>query len=209
VNNPAGILIPSSALALAAHNQGVSDGYARTMAGLIAVGGLFALAAVTALLVAWVKALFGTRQLADPRWFKALLWGGIAGILTMPLFGIGALVLGKRDDRLPGRRPGRTGGRSPAGGPGEGHDHDVEWLGSRRDIRGLVARHDGCQLVKYRWPPARHLVAVAGYLVDGHHRSSHGVIVVWAAWWAALFNARTLADRKWSTGCCGAGSRRL
>jgi hypothetical protein len=39
-------------------------------------------------------AVLGTRQLVDPRWFKALRWGGIAGLVTMPLIGLGALVLG-------------------------------------------------------------------------------------------------------------------
>ncbi len=32
------------------------------------------------------------RVLADPRWFKALLRDGIAGVLTMPLVGRGGLV---------------------------------------------------------------------------------------------------------------------
>jgi hypothetical protein len=32
--------------------------------------------------------------LEDRRWFNALLWGGIVGIVTMPLFGLGALIWG-------------------------------------------------------------------------------------------------------------------
>jgi len=32
--------------------------------------------------------------LPDRRWYGALLWGGIAGILTTPLLGLGVLLFG-------------------------------------------------------------------------------------------------------------------
>ena len=41
-----------------------------------------------------VRGLSNTRCLADRRWFKALLATGIAGLITLPLFGVGALIAG-------------------------------------------------------------------------------------------------------------------
>ncbi len=194
---PAGILIPSSALALAAHNEGVSDGYSRTMLGLIVVGGLFALASVTAVLVAWVKAVLNTRQLADPRWFKALLWGGIAGLLTMPLFGLGALVLGGvMIAYLVGGPDGVAAGARPAI-PAKGTITTWGGWGFAAFFAGLslalgVANwtNQGGPLHGVGWPSL--VILSAGITV-----AVVGVIVVWAAWWGALFNARTLADRTW------------
>jgi hypothetical protein len=192
---PTGILIPSSALALAAQNKGVSGGYEWTMVGLIVVGGLFALAGAAALLTAWVKAVLGTRQLADPRWFKALLWGGVAGLVTMPLFGLGALVLGAvmtaylvagPDQAAAGARP-----AVPAKGT------ITTWAGS-----GLAAIFAGLSLALTvaNWtnnggPLHEHLWPALAILSAGITAAVTGVIVVWAAWWGALFSARTLPDR--------------
>ena len=93
---PAGVLIPSSALALAARQggDGVRDGYGRAMLALIVLGGLCALGSVVALLVAWCAAVLNARLLPDRRWYSALLWGGTAGILTTPLLGLGVLLFG-------------------------------------------------------------------------------------------------------------------
>ena len=194
---PAGILIPSSALALAAHNQGVSDGYARTMLGLIVAGGLFALAGVAAMLVAWVKAVLNTRLLADPRWFNALLWGGFGGLVTMPLFGLGALVLvglmtaylvAGPDGVAPGARP-----QIPAKGT------ITTWSGwgfaaifAGLSLAELVANwtNRGGPLHGAGWPSL--VILSAGFTV-----AVVGVIVVWAAWWGALFSANILARRTW------------
>jgi hypothetical protein len=192
---PAGILIPSSALALAAQNKGVSGGYGWTMAGLIVMGGLFALAGLAALLTAWVKAVVGTRQLADPRWFKALLWGGIAGLVTMPLFGLGALVLGTvmtaylvagPDQAAAGARP-----AVPAKGT------ITTWAGW-----GLAAIFAGLSLALTvaNWtnnggPLHGHLWPALAILSAGITAAVTGAIVVWAAWWGALFSARTLPHR--------------
>jgi hypothetical protein len=192
---PAGILIPSSALALAAQNDGVSDGYGWTMVGLIVVGGVFALAGAAALLTAWVKAVLGTRQVADPRWFRALLWGGIAGLVTMPLFGLGALVLGAvmtaylvagPDGAGPGARP-----AVPAKGT------ITTWGGwgfaaifAGLSLAMLVANwsNRGGPLHGILWPSLAILSAGITVAVTG-------AIVVWAAWWGALFSAHALPER--------------
>ena len=42
--------------------------------------------------LAWWAALFNARRLADQRWFTLLACSGIASALTMPLFGLGALI---------------------------------------------------------------------------------------------------------------------
>lgn len=194
---PAGILIPSSSLALAAHNDGVSGGYAWTMVGLIVVGGLFALAGVAALLTAWVKALLNTRQLADPRWFKALLWGGIAGLVTMPLFGLGALVLGAVMTAYLVAGPDGLAVEARPAAPAKGTI--TTWAGwgfaaifAALSLAMLVANwtNRGGPLHGILWPSLA--ILSAGITV-----AVVGVIVVWAAWWGALFNARMLADRKW------------
>jgi hypothetical protein len=194
---PAGILIPSSSLALAAHNEGVSDGYSQTMVGLIVVGGLFALGSVTALLVAWVKAVLNTRRLADPRWFNALLWGGIAGLLTMPLFGLGALVLGSvMTAYLVAGPDGVAAGARPAI-PAKGTITTWGGWGFAAIFAGLslallVANwtNRGGPLHGVGWPSL--VILSAGFTV-----ATPGVIVIWAAWWGALFNTHALAARTW------------
>jgi len=37
--------------------------------------------------------MFNANLLTDRTWFKRLLWSGIAAAVTMPLFGLGALIL--------------------------------------------------------------------------------------------------------------------
>lgn len=194
---PAGILIPSSTLALAAHSQGVSGRYGWTMVGLIVAGGLFALAAVSALLVAWVKAVLNTRQLADPRWFKALLWGGIAGLLTMPLFGLGALVLGAVMTAYLVAGPDGTAAATRPAIPAKRTITTWSLWGFAAVFAGLLLAllvaswtNRGGPLHGILWPSLA--LSSAGFTVLGA-----GVIVVWAAWWGALFNARALADRRW------------
>jgi hypothetical protein len=55
--------------------------------GFTAIG-----AGVTVMTAAWWGAIFNTHLLADRSWFKVLLWSGIIGVATSPLFGVGALV---------------------------------------------------------------------------------------------------------------------
>jgi hypothetical protein len=194
---PAGILIPSSSLALAAHSEGVSGGYGWTMVGLIVVGGLFALAGLAALLTAWVKAVLGTRQLADPRWFKALLWGGIAGLVTMPLFGLGALVLGAvmtaylvagPDQAAAGARPAVPAKGTITTWGGWGFAAIFAGLSLAMMVANWTNR--GGPLHGIGWPSLAILSA-------GITAAVTGAIVVWAAWWAALFSTHTLPDRTW------------
>jgi hypothetical protein len=194
---PAGILIPSSSVALAAQSGAASSGYKWAMVGLIVVGGLFAVAGIIAVLVAWVQAVLNTRQLAGPGWFNALLWGGIAGLLTMPLFGLGALVLGAvMTAYLVGGPDGAAAGARPTV-PAKGTITTWSGWGFAAIFAGLslamlVANwtNRGGPLHGILWPSLVILSAAATVAVVG-------AIVVWAAWWAALFNGHALADKTW------------
>jgi hypothetical protein len=194
---PAGVLIPSSALALATHNPGVSDAYGRTMVGLIVAGGLFALAGVAAGLVGWIGAVLNTRRLADPRWLQVLLWGGIAGLLTTPLAGLGALAFasvmmaylvagpdGLAAEPRPATPAKPTITRWASGG--------FAAAGAGTALAVLVANltYPGRLLHGVGWPSLA-LVSL------GITAIAAGAIVVWAAWWAAIFNTHQLSGKTW------------
>ena len=123
---PASVLIPSSAVALAAHDAGARDGYGRAMVALIALGATFALAGLVVEFVAWAHALSNTRLLRDGRWFTALLWGGAVGILATPIFGLGLFVFGRRDDGVSRRWTRRNCAGEPCNHPVEGHHRRVD-----------------------------------------------------------------------------------
>jgi hypothetical protein len=53
---------------------------------------IVAAAGIAIQVAAWVGAVMNTQRLADKAWFHALLWFGIAGIATSPIFGLGALL---------------------------------------------------------------------------------------------------------------------
>jgi hypothetical protein len=55
--------------------------------GFTAIG-----AGATAMTAAWWGGIFNTHLLTDRSWFKVLLWSGIIGVVTAPLFGVGALI---------------------------------------------------------------------------------------------------------------------
>jgi hypothetical protein len=194
---PAGILIPSSALALAATHGHASGNYTKTMVSLIVLSGVLAVGGLVVELVGWIQAISNTRPLKDVRWFKALLWGGVAGILTMPLFGLGWLVLASvmtaylvagpdglaiepRAMTLPKRAITKWAGRGfEVGAAGACLALVVAYLtGYGRPLQGVL------------WPSLA-IVSTGFTLI------AVGSMVVWAAWWAALFNAHGLAGRTW------------
>src|SRR5664280_1237016 len=167
---PAGVLIPSSALALAARQggDGVRDGYGRAMLALIVLGGLCALGSVVALLVAWCAAVLNARLLPDRRWYSALLWGGTAGILTTPLLGLGVLLFGSVMTAYLVAGPDGVAAQPSATIP----------TGRGLPLHGVL------------WPSLA--TTSAGYSV-----AVAGAIIVGAAWWAAIFNAHLLEDKTW------------
>lgn len=194
---PAGVLIPSSALALATHNQGVNDTYGRTMVALIAAGGLFALAAVAAGLVGWVAAVLNTRRLADPRWFQVLLWGGIAGILTTPLAGLGALVFASvmmaylvaGPDGL-AAEPRLTTPAKAAITRWAGWGFAAAGAGTALALLVANLTYPGRLLHGVGWPSLA-LISLGITVIAA------GAIAMWAAWWAAIFNTHLLSGTTW------------
>jgi hypothetical protein len=194
---PGTILIPSSAVALASHHAGVSDGYGQTMVALIAVGGVFFLGGFTAQLVAWIEAVLNTHQLADPKWFQVLLWGGVAGIVAMPLFGLGTLALWSvmmaylvagPDGYAADPRPTIPAKRSITRWAGRGYA-----AGCAGGVLALLVpnlTYPGRLLHGVLWPSLA-LVSLGITVVVV------GFTVAWAAWWGAIFNTHQLADKTW------------
>jgi hypothetical protein len=70
----------------------VADGFFWTTVGFWWAGGIVATAGVVGQVAAWIGALVNTGRFADKTWFHVLLWFGIVGIVTSPLFGLGALA---------------------------------------------------------------------------------------------------------------------
>jgi hypothetical protein len=212
---PGTILIPASALALAGHDPGTRDGYGQAMVALITVGGLFILGGLIAQLVAWIAAVRNTHRLADPRWFKALLWGGIAGIVACALSGLGALwgaAVALATSSLSG-----LGALVMASvmiaylvaGP-DGLSADPRpTIPAKRPITRWAGRGYaiGCAggalalLVPNLTDPGRPLHGVVWpslMLVSlGITVVAVGFTIAWAAWWGAIFNTRQLADKTW------------
>lgn len=60
---------------------------------LISAGASITVAGLIAETVAWWGAIFNAHRLPDRTWFNVLLWSGIVGAVTMPIFGLGALVV--------------------------------------------------------------------------------------------------------------------
>jgi hypothetical protein len=203
---PAGVLIPSSALALAAHLDDVTRGtgfhfvgdrYSWTLAGLIGLGAAFAVVGMIAQFVAWIGAVLNTRQLADKRWFNAVLWGGIAGVATMPLFGLGALIAGGvlMADLVAG--PDGTAADPRPTTPAK--NTITRWAGSGFAVAGvgLLVSLVVANLTNVGRPPHRLVWPSLALVSIGLTAVAVGAIVVAAAWWAAVFNSHLLPDRTW------------
>lgn len=67
-------------------------GQTTTAVIILIVCGMVALGGIVVQTIAWLGAVFNTRRATEKSWFYVLLYGGVAGILTMPFFGFGALI---------------------------------------------------------------------------------------------------------------------
>jgi hypothetical protein len=211
---PGAILIFASALALAAHlgtvtpgnwNNFMPDDYSRTMVTFIVLGGIFGVAVIIAQFVAWIGAVVNTQRLADRRWFNALLWGGIVGIVTMPLFGLGALIWG---NVMIAYLVGGPDGMAPQQGPETAAAARPTML-AKKTIKkwsswAIVAMVTGSLfplLVANLTNPGRLLSGLVWPSVAleslGFTAAVCGVIALTVAWWAAVFNTQRLADKTW------------
>jgi MFS family permease len=203
---PAGILIPSATLALLAHLDDLSrggdlrfvgDSYSWTMVALVAAGALFALGGAVAQFVAWVGAVLNTRRLPDQRWFHALLWSGIGGLLTVPLFGLGGLVAAVVMLAYLVAGPDGTAVQRQASIPDKAMIN--RWAGRGWSAVGagmalgfLVPNltRPGLPLHGIRWPSL--VGASIGFTV-----AALGAVAVYAALCGAVLNTDRLPDRTW------------
>ena len=194
------ILLLSALLTLAARQpqNGVTDTFERTMLALIISGGLFLLVGVALELLAWVAAVRHASALADSRWRTVLLWGGVAGIITIPLLGEGVLIFGSVLTAYLVAAPNR-----PCAHPRATTTPKPVIV--RRAARGWAITAAGMLLALavpnlltdpgrplhgQLWPSLA-LVAI-GFAVAGI-----GAVMVGAAWWGALFNTYVLPDKTW------------
>jgi hypothetical protein len=211
---PGTILIPASALALAAHletvtwgnwNTFVPDDYSRTMVILIVLGGIFGMVGIIAQFVGWIGAVVNTNQIADKTWFNTLLWGGIAGIVTMPLFGLGALISGSMmiaylvggpDGMVSRHAPETAAAVRPTMLAKQTIKKWTNWAiiamvtGALFPLLVANTTYPGRFLYGLVWPSLA--LESLGFTVLGC-----GVIALTVAWWAAVFNTYPLADKTW------------
>lgn len=190
----AGVFAPSSALALMAHEQGTSDGYGKAMLVLVVGGGVLLLVGITLEVVAWAGALDQTRTANDSSWFTMLLWGGVFGLVTVPVFGVGLLLFAgliaafvlTRPDEIarsvaPSKRTvARWGGRGFAA------------VGGGALLALVVANmtNPGRPLHGVLWPSL--MVESVGFTI-----AAGGAVAIGAAWWGALLNSHHLVDQSW------------
>jgi hypothetical protein len=177
--------------------DGVRDGYGRAMLALIVLGGLCALGSVVALLVAWCAAVLNARLFPDRRWYSALLWGGIAGILTTPLLGLGMLIFGSVMTAYLVAGPDGVAAQPSATIPTK--RVITRWSGRGWALAGIglfvallvpILTGRGLPLHGVLWPSLATTSAGCSVAVAG-------AIIVGAAWWAAIFNAHLLEDKTW------------
>ncbi len=194
---PAGVLVPSSALALARRHHGFGDAYSWTMVGLIGVAAVLALVGAVAVIVAWIEAMHNARLLPRTHWLNALRRVGLVGILTVPFFGLGAFVFGCL---MMAYLVGAPDGLDPL--PHSATPHKaaiVKWsgrgwilVGAGMSIALLTANLTGEDLPLHGvlWPTL--FIESIGFSV-----AAVGALIAMAAWWAAILNAHALADQTW------------
>jgi hypothetical protein len=203
---PGAILIPSATGALVAHLDTVArgsgydffgDGYAMTMVGLIAAGGVIAIGGIVAQIVSWIGAVLNVRQLADTRWFSWLLWAGVAGLVTTPVFGLGTLVFGGAMVAYLVAGPDAS---APEPGPTTPPKTTiVRWAaqGFAVAVAGLVVSLITPQLTGPGRPLHGLVWPSLAIVSAGLTAAAVGAVVISAAWWGAVFNTHRLPDRTW------------
>jgi len=193
------ILLLSAVLTLAARQpqDGAADTYGRTMLALIISGGVFLLVGIALELFVWGAAVRHASALADSRWRTVLPWGGVAGIITIPLLGVGVLIFGSVLTAYLVAAPNRPCDHPHATTP-------TKPVIIRRATRGWAITGAGMLLalaVPFLTNPGRPLhgllwpslaLEAIGFAVAGI-----GAVMVGAAWWGALFNTYRLPDKTW------------
>ncbi len=157
--------------------------------------GLFLYAAIVLGLVAWAKALLATPAAEARGWFRALLWGGIAGIVTAPVFGLVVLVFVNLLSAYAIAGPDESTAAAQLT-PAKATVRRWSWgfaaggAGAALALTIANLTNPGGALHGRTWPSlALEWVGISIMAL--------GAIAVGVAWWAALFNAHDLADKKW------------
>lgn len=196
---PAGILIPASLLSLAVRQPAfdLSDGYGRTMLVLVVLGAVCATVSLVIELIAWAAAVQNTSRLRESRWPTALLWGGLAGIATVPLFGIGAFVF---VCTLIAYLVAGPDGLNPQARTTPPSKHAVTtalvaaWSfaapGLLAAVLSGVLRGNNLAGTRAEW-------LWVAFQSTGIAVAFVGAVILIAAWWGAIFNASLLPDRTW------------
>ncbi|HEX5532335.1 MAG TPA: hypothetical protein VFX33_01185 [Actinomycetales bacterium] len=197
---PGFILVFSTSLTLLARQQqhGSSDQYGRTMLALLTSGLIFLLAAAVLELVAWVLAVRHASRLEESRWTTALLWGGIVGMLTIPLFGVGVMIFGSVMTAYLVVAPNRPSAHPRMAIPPK--PVILRWGTRGWSVAGAgmllalavpnLLTNPGRPLHGAIWPS---LALVGAFWAAG----AIGAVMVGAAWWGAVFNSFELADKTW------------
>jgi hypothetical protein len=191
-----GVALLDHLAALPAGTGLTTDDLSRRCVILMILGGAIASIGILAELVAWVGAAVNAHRLEDRRWFIALVATGVAGILTLPLFGLGALIGGSAMLAYLVGGPGSTSLDEPRVWTKPSIARWSSWglapIAAATVMALVVANQTnrGGVLHGESWTALVLLTACVVVAVCG-------VIVEAVAWWAATFNAHQLADRTW------------
>lgn len=198
------VLVLPSAVALAAHEERISerpaypllgDGYAITMVVLILLGALLAVGGVVAQLVAWVGAVLNAHRLTDQQWFALMLWCGIVGIALTPVFGVGTPIIGTAMVAYLVAAPDSTAADPQA--PTPERRTVLRWAGRGFALAGAglvlslligLLRGPGRLFHSLTWPS----LALQSVGLD---LAVIGGVIVGAAWWGAVLYTHQRGDR--------------
>jgi hypothetical protein len=198
------VLVVADIVALVAHLDTVGmragggltpDDESWQLLTLIGVGAVIAGVGLLVETAAWIGALVSARRLSDSRWFDRLLWAGIAGAVTMPLFGVGQLIVGNVLLAYV------VGGLQPVKGepPIWPKATILRWSswglvpllgGALFSLLIAGQTNPGAILHGQTWPAL--MLVTSGLAV-----AAGGALIEAVAWWAALFNTGRLPDPTW------------
>jgi hypothetical protein len=193
------VLLPSSVGALAVREPAfdVGDDYGRVVLALLVFAVVLTLTGAILGLVGWWRAVGLTAAQGLTSWHRALLWGGVIGIVTMPIFGLGVLFFGSVVTAYLVCGPDRPGISLLTSTPSKrltirraAHGGAIAGGGTMLAVAAGNLSHPGLPLHGLIWPTLA-LVSL-GFAV-----TSCGAVIVFAAWWGALFNAYLLPDQTW------------
>jgi hypothetical protein len=149
--------------------------------------------------------LVNAGRLAERTWFNALRWTGVVGIVTIPAFGVGVLILGGATLAYLVGGPASLGAPQPQGtslsAPASPMAKPVIVRWTAWGLLALAAGGVLALSVSYSTNEGGFLhghlwisLALIGAAVDIAVAS---VIAEAVAWWGALFNSHQLANRSW------------